>query len=73
MEVQKLSVKPSFFDDDHPENYRFWKKGDTLKRPSTEKVIEGILFKRSSRTSFWKSRLYVLFEDRLAYHKVLVD
>jgi len=69
MEVQKLQVKPSFFDDDHPENYQFWKKGDTLKRPSDAKVIEGILFKRSSRTQFWKSRLYVLFEDRLAYHK----
>jgi hypothetical protein len=64
-------IKPSFFDEQHTEDYQMWKKGVPLKKPSEIRLMEGILFKKSSRTNFWKSRFYVLYEDRLAYYKVL--
>ena len=70
MENQLLTIKPSFFDELHPENINLWKKGPAPKKASEVRLMEGILFKKSSRTSFWKSRYYVLFEDRLAYFKV---
>ncbi len=65
-------VKPSFFDDPVIEDYKLWKKGVPLKKPSETRLMEGILFKKSNRTNFWKSRFYVLYEDRLAYYKVLL-
>jgi hypothetical protein len=66
-----LFTKPSFFDDAGPlEDFSFWKPLSTsLRKFSDVKHIEGILFKKSQRTSFWKSRYYVLFDDRLAYFK----
>lgn len=64
-------IKPSFFDEAPSADYIIWKKGDSVKKPSEQRLMEGILFKRSSGTDFWKSRYYVLFEDRLAYYKVL--
>ncbi len=69
----KLFTKPSFFDDAEPlEDFSFWKPlSSSLRKFSDVKHIEGILFKKSQRTSFWKSRYYVLFDDRLAYFKVL--
>jgi len=69
MQFLDSKVKPSFFDE-NLDNFRIWKKGASLKKPSEVRIMEGILFKRSSRTGFWKSRYYVLFEDRLAYFKV---
>jgi len=69
MQLQDPTLRLSFFDDENLENFQFWKKNSPLKKPSDEKVIEGNLFKRSSRTNFWKSRFFVLFEDRLAYYK----
>jgi len=63
-------VKSSFFDDANIENYAFWKKKAHLKKHSDVKLMEGNLFRKSSRTNFWKSRYYILYEDRLAYHKV---
>jgi len=68
MQFLESKVKPSFFDDNF-DNFRIWKKGTTPKKPSDVRIMEGILFKRSSGTNFWKSRYYVLFEDRLAYYK----
>lgn len=66
-------AKPSFFDDVVGiEDYKFWKPVVPNKRFSDIKHIDGILFKRSKRTSFWKSRYYVLYDDRLAYFKVLI-
>mgnify|MGYP000998716614 FL=1 len=63
--------KPSFFDDaGSNEDFLFWKNVSVTKKMSDVKHIEGILFKRSERTGFWKSRTYVLFDDRLAYFKV---
>jgi serine/threonine protein kinase len=56
----------SIFDDD-VQDYTMWKKNPSaLKKYSELKIIEGLLFKQSNRTNFWKSRFYVLFEDRLA-------
>ncbi len=70
MQIQDPALRISFFDDESLENFQFWQKDVPLKKPSDVKIIEGILFKKSSRTGFWKSRYFVLFEDRLAYHKV---
>ena len=70
MENQVFTIKPSFFDDAVSIDNKLWKKKTPLKKPSETRLIEGILFKKSSRTGFWKSRYYVLFEDRLAYFKV---
>ena len=64
-------IKPSFFDEAPSADYVIWKKGVPVKKPSEHRLMEGILFKKSSGTNFWKSRYYVLFEDRLAYYKVL--
>jgi len=72
MEVQDIKIKSSFFDDDNIENVSLWKKENSLKKLSDVKIMEGNLFKKSSRTKFWKSRYYVLFEDRLAYFKVSI-
>ena len=63
-------IKTSFFDEPGPEEYKVWKKNVPLKKPSETRLMEGILFKKSNRTNFWKSRFYVLYEDRLAYYKV---
>lgn len=71
MKNQVFTIKPSFFDEANLIDPKIWKKGIALKKPSEVRLIEGILFKRSTRTNFWKSRYYVLFEDRLAYYKVL--
>lgn len=68
MQFLESKVKTSFFDD-NLDNFRIWKKGVSLKKPSDVRIMEGILFKRSTGTNFWKSRYYVLFEDRLAYFK----
>lgn len=64
------STKSSFFDDTNIENYAFWKKKAHLKKHSDVKLMEGNLFRKSSKKDFWKSRYYILYEDRLAYHKV---
>jgi len=67
-----MNIKPSFFDDVNisSNEYSIWKKDVPPKKASEVRITEGILFKKSSRTNFWKSRFYVLFEDRLAYYKV---
>jgi hypothetical protein len=72
MQTSEKLEKPSFFDDvGANEDSLFWRNITvTTKKLSDVKHIEGILFKRSKRTSFWKSRTYVLFDDRLAYFKV---
>lgn len=70
----ELYTKPSFFDETGPlEDSGFWRPfGSTLRKFSDVKHIEGILFKKSKRVNFsWKSRYYVLFDDRLAYFKVI--
>jgi len=66
------TAKPSFFDDySTPEEFTFWKPLTNYTRKFSEiKHIEGILFKKSQKTNFWKSRYYVLYDDRLAYFKV---
>jgi len=64
-----MNIKPSFFDDTAPSEYSIWKKDVPPKKASELRITQGILFKKSSRTNFWKSRFYVLFEDRLAYYK----
>eukprot|EP00331_Platyophrya_macrostoma_P013682 CAMPEP_0176415868 /NCGR_PEP_ID=MMETSP0127-20121128/6037_1 /TAXON_ID=938130 /ORGANISM="Platyophrya macrostoma, Strain WH" /LENGTH=596 /DNA_ID=CAMNT_0017795895 /DNA_START=34 /DNA_END=1824 /DNA_ORIENTATION=- len=71
MNVFEPITKASFFDDIGPlEEFNFWKPlSSTLRRFSDIKHVEGILFKKSKRTNFWKSRYYVLFDDRLAYFK----
>ena len=69
MQNTQTVAKPSFFDDENTQNFQLWKK-EAMKKPSDVHVMEGVLFKRSSRTNFWKSRYYVLFEDRLACFKV---
>jgi len=63
--------KPSFFDDaGSHEDFSFWKQiSITTRKLSDVKHTEGILFKKSKRTSFWKSRYYILYDDRLAYFK----
>ena len=62
---------PSIFDDENISNFTIWRKNaNTFKKFSNTHLMEGILFKQSKRTNFWKSRYYVLFEDRLAYYKV---
>ncbi len=73
MQQIDFTTKPSFFDDITPlDDYIFWKPlTNALKKFSDLRHIEGILFKKSKRTSFLKSRYYVLFDDRLAYFKVL--
>ena len=64
----------SIFDDDNIANFTIWRKNaNTFKKFSEVRVMEGILFKQSKRTNFWKSRYYVLFEDRLAYYKVNIS
>jgi len=63
-------IKPSFFDDVLIDNYTFWKKKASLKKHSDRRLMESNLFRKSSRTNFWKSRYYILYEDRLAYYKV---
>jgi len=64
------SANSSFFDDANTDNYIFWKKKAPLKKHSEVKLMEGNLFRKSSkRANFWKSRYYILYEDRLAYHK----
>ena len=61
----------SIFDDENIEKFIVWKKNtDSLKKLSKVHLKEGILFKKSKRTNFWKSRYYILFDDRLAYYKV---
>lgn len=72
MQNTDFTAKPSFFDDAGPlDDFSFWKPfGSTLKKLSDVRHIEGILFKKSNRTNFLKSRYYVLFDDRLAYFKV---
>ena len=63
---------PSLFDEPPAlEEFMLWKPlANTLRKFSDVRHMEGILFKRSKRTNFWKSRYYVLFDDRLAYYKV---
>lgn len=72
MQNTETSEKPSFFDDPGAsDDFLFWKNVSSHPKKFSEvKHIEGILFKQSKRTSFWKSRYYVLFDDRLAYFKV---
>lgn len=67
-----MNIKPSFFDDTASNDYSIWKKDVPPKKASEVRITQGILFKKSSRTNFWKSRFYVLFEDRLAYYKVIL-
>lgn len=69
MQLREHKARPSFFDDDVLENFLLWKKSPYTKKPSEVKITEGILFKKSSKTNFWKSRYYVLFEDRIACYK----
>lgn len=64
-------INASFFDDTNTEGYIIWKKGVPLKKASEVRLMEGILFRKGKSTGFWKSRFYVLFEDRLAYFKVI--
>ena len=68
-------IRPSFFDDVGPlEDFCFWKPmAGTSKKFSDVKHIEGNLFKKSKASNFWKSRYYILFDDRLAYFKVIDD
>lgn len=67
-----LTTKKYFFDDAATlEDLSFWKQHSNFPKKFSEiKHIEGILFKKSKKTNFWKSRYYVLFDDRLAYFKV---
>ena len=71
--MNNSTIKPgsSFFDDASSVDYTIWRKNASLKKASEVRILEGILFKKSTRTNFWKSRYYVLFEDRLAYYKVI--
>jgi len=66
---QDISIKQSFFDDAVIDNYTFWKKKASLKKHLDTRLMESNLFRKSSRTNFWKSRYYILYEDRLAYYK----
>ena len=68
------SYNASFFDDLEDKDFKIWKKINTApikKGMSDFRIIESILFKKSSKkTNFFKSRYYVLFEDRFGYFKV---
>ena len=70
MQPNSYIPTPSFFDDVNPIAYQLWKKGPPLRRPSEHRIYESILFKRSKKTNFLKSRYFILFDDRLAYFKV---
>jgi len=69
MQDHTHSDSSSFFDDANSRSYQLWKKSTSLKKPSENKIYECVLFKRSKRTNFLKSRFYVLFDDRFAYYK----
>ena len=65
----------SFFDDLEDKDFKIWKKanGSPIKKPlSNSRILESTLFKKSAKkANFFKSRYYVLFEDRFGYFKVI--
>lgn len=72
--MSENSKLTSFFDDIEPslEDSNFWLPSINIpKKISDVKQIEGVLFKKSKSSNFWKSRYFALFDDRLAYFKVL--
>lgn len=82
--IQK-TIKPSFFDEfeDPRKDYeidfnKLWISLDEFDKLelnfqffSSELLIEGILFKKSSKSDWFRNRYYELYQDRLICYKVL--
>ena len=68
------AIEKSFFDDPDTSEYTFWIKNPKdnpmfMKLKLSEVRFEGHLFKKSSKSDFWKSRYFRLYYDRLNLHK----
>jgi len=62
--------KTSFFDDPEDIEYKLWKELPiNNKKFSDVRLYEGLLFRKSTKTNFFKSRYFILFEDRLSFYK----
>lgn len=77
-------IKSSFFDefpDDRKEyefeSKKFWITSQEFDKIESEfpyfsknPLVEGILFKKSKKTAWFRNRFFILYSDRLAYFKV---
>ena len=85
VQLQEQPVKSSFFDEflDDRKEYefdaeKFWipfSEFQALEKEfpyfSKNPLIEGILFKKSKKTAWFRNKFYILYQDRLVYYKVL--
>lgn len=86
MNIQGISpVKSSFFDEfpDARKEYAVsvdklwlpWEKFQEIEKGfpyfSRNPIVEGLLFKKSKKTAWFRNKFYMLYQDRLLYYKVL--
>ena len=69
-----FKIKPSIFDFTDKEKckkYKIWEKIPITLKKNEVKLIEGILFKKSKKTGFWKQKVYALYNDKLVAYEVI--